>query len=73
MPNKIIKKYENLYLQRILDCSLAGIYVYDFDLQVNTYINSQYSSIIGHTLESLKNLGESTFIKLFQPDDLPVY
>jgi len=70
MTNQLIKKLENVSLQRILDCSLAGMYIYDFELQVNTYINPQYTNILGHTLESLKKLEQGEFSKLFHPDDL---
>ncbi len=65
------RKYDNTTLQRILGCSLAGIYIYDFNLQSNTYINPQYTKIIGHTLESLGELEQGEFLKLFHPDDLP--
>jgi PAS domain S-box-containing protein len=48
----------------------AGIYIYDLNKRLNTYMNDEYTNITGHTLEEINSLGSDEFISFFHPDDL---
>jgi len=55
--------------KKILMSSLTGIYIYDLDTGANTFINSQYTRLIGYTLADLQALKDSEFFALFHPQD----
>jgi PAS domain S-box-containing protein len=59
------------FANKILESSLNGLYIFDFEEQLNVYINSQYTELTGYPLASLHSMGEREFKKLFFPDDLP--
>ncbi len=58
------------FLNRVIESSLNGIYIYDLDEQNNVYINPQYTQLTGHTLDSLHAMSDEEFLELFHPDDL---
>lgn len=61
------------YLEKVLNRSINGLYIYDFDSQLNTYINEEYSHITGYSLEDLKQIERSNqFIDLFHPNEQDV-
>jgi|GEM_PF-868696 len=58
------------YLAKVLDSVLCGVYIFNFSLQTNTYVNAEYTKLLGYTavdLESFK--AHKTFYQLFHPDD----
>ncbi|VUD48755.1 Phytochrome-like protein cph1 [Thalassocella blandensis] len=58
------------FLNAVLDKSLCGTYIFDLQLQENTYINEQYSIITGYTPEELKRIQEEQgLLALFHPED----
>ena len=56
-------------LQKVLDSSLAGLYVFDFDLGRNVFVSPRYTALTGFTLEDLERLQPDTFLDRFHPDD----
>lgn len=48
--------------------SLSGIYIFNFEEQQNTYINEQYTEFLGYSLTDLNDL--DNFMALFHPDDI---
>ena len=63
---------QNQRVDVLLNGSLGGVYIYDFKLGHNSYINDAYTRILGYTLEELNSLSSEAFADLFHPDDLPV-
>ncbi len=55
--------------RKILEASIGGIYIYDLDLGLNIYINTQYTALTGYTLKALKSMDSEAFLNLFHPDD----
>jgi two-component system CheB/CheR fusion protein len=62
-------KDEKDFIKKVTDTAPNGIYVYDFDQQTNTYMNSRYTELLGYTLEEINSLSMDEFIKLFHKDD----
>ena len=59
------------YLEKVLNRSINGLYVYNFELKNNTYINEEYVRITGYTLEDLKNIMDrNEFFDLFHPQEV---
>ncbi|MCG8568736.1 MAG: PAS domain-containing protein, partial [Spirochaetes bacterium] len=65
----LIKKKE-IFANQILNSSLNGMYIYDFEKQNNIYINTQYTKILGYSLEDLNSMSEDHILNLFHPDDI---
>lgn len=47
----------------------AGVYIFDFDLGRNLYINSEYTNLLGYTQEMLNAMPSAEFSNLFHPAD----
>lgn len=59
------------YLEKVLNRSINGLYIYNFSKQVNTYINDEYIRITGYTLNDLQEIKtKGTFMELFHPDEI---
>lgn len=59
------------FAHQVLSATLNGIYIYDLGLGRNVYINEQYTTITGYTLNDLAILNKNQFQALFHPDDKP--
>ncbi len=60
------------FLDKVLERSLTGLYIFDLETLGNTYVNPEYTRITGYTLEDLSEIQEMTgLLPLFHPDDLP--
>jgi len=57
------------FLNRVLDCALCGIYVYNVVDGHNEYINPQYTTITGWALDDINSMSPDEFGALFHPDD----
>lgn len=57
------------FLKAIVESSITGIYVYDFNEGINVYINPQYTQLTGYTLEAINALEAEEFFALFHPED----
>jgi len=60
---------DEVFKNKVLSCSLCGIYVFDFEKGYNVYINTQYTKLTGYTLEYINSLGSDKFMDLFHPED----
>lgn len=60
---------ENEFVNRVLDASLCGIYVYSIVHGRNEYTNSRYTEITGWALDEINAMPPSEFPELFHPDD----
>jgi len=59
------------YLEKVLNRSINGLYIYSFVTQGNIYINDEYSRITGYTIEDLDLIQEKgEFLSLFHPDEI---
>ncbi len=54
---------------KVLDSSLNGLYVYDVKEGNNVFINRQYTTLTGFTLDDLNRMSQGEFFSLFHPDD----
>lgn len=59
---------ETIDYKKIIDLMVSGLYVYDFQTQKNVFINREYTSITGWTIDELNGFGEA-FIELFHEED----
>jgi len=59
------------YLEKVLNNSISGIYIFNFETASNQYINDQYTRMTGYTLADLERIkANEGFETLFHPDDL---
>ena len=59
------------YLEKVINRSINGLYIYNFDSRNNIYINDEYTHITGYSLSDLMELTQSeNFLSLFHPDEL---
>jgi PAS domain S-box-containing protein len=56
------------FLNRLIDRSVAGVYVFDLAKKQNTYINNTYSRILGYSPSDIEQIEDLT--TLFHADDL---
>gem|GEM_PF-506750 len=63
------RRESELFVAKVLDCSLNGLYVYDFDRRINVFINRRYTELTGYTLDDLNAMSGAEFLALFHPDD----
>jgi PAS domain S-box-containing protein len=54
---------------KILMSSLNGIYIYDLETGVNTFLNPQYTRLTGYVLEDLQDLTGAELLALIHPED----
>lgn len=58
------------FLDAVLEKSLCGVYIFDLNRKINTYVNSQYTEITGYTMAMLNECqSEKSLLPLFHPDD----
>ena len=57
------------FTERILDTSLAGLYIYNQDAGRNDFINIQYTRITGYQLDEINAMSGEQFARLFHPED----
>jgi PAS domain S-box-containing protein len=57
------------FMEKVLESSLNGLYLYDLEEGANTFINPQYTTITGYTLQALKSIKGTEFFALFHPED----
>ncbi len=59
------------FIKEVLDRSLSGLYIFNFKTMRNTYVNPEYTHVLGYTLEDLELLQgqEGGLISLFHPED----
>ncbi len=67
MKKQLIEK--QLFIDRLDKNSINGIYIYNFNLGKNIYVNSQYSDILGYTIQDMNELSQKEFFSLFHVDD----
>lgn len=63
------KKVDEVFINKLLKFSLGGIYVYDFALGLNIYINNKYTELTGYDIDFINGLEREEFLDLFHPDD----
>jgi PAS domain S-box-containing protein len=56
-----------LFLEKMIDSAVCGLYVYNLQRQKNVLINSRHTEILGYTMDELNN--HADFMSLFHPDD----
>ena len=56
-------------MEKVLNSSLNGLYIYDLQEGVNIFINPQYTKITGYTLQDINSLSEPELFALFHPED----
>ncbi|BBP42519.1 CheR family methyltransferase [Thiosulfativibrio zosterae] len=61
---------KTIKIEYLMQHSLNGIYIFDFNTTQNVYVNNNYTKITGYTMEQLNNLTDEAFLALFHPDDL---
>ncbi len=59
------------FANKILESSLNGLYIYDFEKRAIVYINPQFTRLTGQPLEYLKAPHGQKFVDLYHPQDLP--
>jgi len=60
---------EKQFSEQLSESSPNGVYIYDYSLQTDTYINTQYQAILGYTLEDIQGMSSDEFFELFHPDE----
>ena len=54
---EVIQKSELInkghHLEKVINRSINGLYIYDYEISGNTYINDEYTNITGYSLEEL--------------------
>ncbi len=59
------------YLEKVLNNSICGVYIFSFKAGSNLYINDQYTRMTGYTLADLDRIKDGEgFESLFHPDEL---
>lgn len=57
------------FLRALISSSVAGIYVYDLQRELNIYHNERFTKLIGRDLREMGALSAEQFFELFHPDD----
>ncbi len=63
-------RHERFFSQKLTASTPAAIYVYNFKKGQNTFINQQYTAILGYTLEEINSFSNDKFMELFHPEDV---
>jgi PAS domain S-box-containing protein len=61
--------HRGAFLRKILDSSLAGLYLYDLKVGSNVFINQQYTVLTGYTFDTINSMSGREFATLFHPGD----
>jgi PAS domain S-box-containing protein len=64
---EVIEKEQ--FIRRVFDSSLTGVYIFNLQNYVTTFINESYTRITGLTINDLNNMTERQFIKNVHPSD----
>lgn len=56
----------------ITEKSLNGIYIFNLKTGKNEFINSQYTELLGYTLEDINNMSQESFLELFHFQEKPL-
>ena len=67
LNRELIEK--DLFIQRLHDYSLNGIYIFNVQEAKNTYFNSRYTEILGYSLEEINEMSPEEFLDCFHQDD----
>jgi len=67
-PNAVVD-HKGAFLRKVLDSSLAGLYLYDLKIGSNIFINQQYTVLTGYTLDTINSMSGREFATLFHPGD----
>ena len=57
------------FINRALDSSLAGIYIYDLERGQVDYVNSRFTVLTGYGFEEINQLSPEQYAALYHPDD----
>jgi PAS domain S-box-containing protein len=57
------------FSHKVLMSSLNALYIYDVNAGTDSFINTQYTTLTGYTLDDLKDLTGAKFFTLFHPED----
>ena len=57
------------FAHKVLDASLNGVYIYDVKQGIHVFVNKQYTSLTGYSLQDLKTMSEQQFLNLFHPEN----
>ncbi|MEJ2164835.1 MAG: PAS domain S-box protein [Desulfobacterales bacterium] len=68
-PEPVSAAGDGTFEHKILMSSLNGIYIYDLETGVNTFINPQYTRLTGYVLEDLQSLVGAELLALVHPED----
>ncbi len=68
---KLMADLENKtrFFRSITDTYTSGLYIYNIDKGFNTYINKQYTDLLGYSLAEINAFSSEEFMKLFHSDD----
>jgi PAS domain S-box-containing protein len=66
---KSILSKDSLFLRKVLNSMVCGLYVYDAEQGRNELINSEYTRITGWTLDEINAMSSDEFAQLFHPED----
>lgn len=62
-------KKEKQFNENINELSPACIYIHDIELDTTTYLNEQYTELMGYTLDDINNMTQAEKENLFHPED----
>ncbi len=57
------------FINRALNASITGIYIYNLEKSHNEYINSRYTAFTGYSLDEINAMAPDQFLGLFHPVD----
>lgn len=63
----------NRFIESLINLSPDIIYIYDLIQQENVYSNNGIQTMLGYSVEDIKNMGNQVLPILMHPDDLIVY
>ncbi len=68
---KALQEQQHL-IERIADATPYILYIYDLFEQRNVWVNSQISTVLGYSPETLQEMGSGLIERLVHPDDKPL-
>lgn len=68
VESELIK--EKLFSEKLVNSTPTGVYIHNFKTKQNTFINKQYSELLGYTFDERMEMSSSEFLTRFHPDDL---
>ncbi|MBC7000398.1 CheR family methyltransferase [Cytophaga sp. FL35] len=61
--------HEKEFSNKITELSPSGIYIYNFISGTNDYVNEQYGTILGYSMDEINSMEQSEFMELFHEED----